>query len=294
MYGSALFWGLCGAWTQLHDDFASSRIIAILGNIGFSTVMALSLAMNLRRSMLAIFAVYLPTLAALFLFQPGQKTELVSLSIYLLYLMLAMRRSHREYLASVAQEQQLTEQRERFDQLSRTDSLTGLGNRHQFNNLFPALLATARRQNSAFSLVLMDIDLFKKVNDAHGHSIGDACLQAFAGRMQQLFRRDSDSLLRLGGEEFGVLMPGTTLAEAQAMAERFRLHLLEQPLQVEGLTLGLSTSLGAGSYDPAIDPTPEAFFARVDRALYRAKESGRNRLVLADTASPAPAAQEVR
>jgi diguanylate cyclase (GGDEF)-like protein len=297
MHGSALAWGLCAAWTQLHDEFANARIIAILGTIGFSTVMALSLAMNLQRSMLAIFLVYLPPLAAMLWTYPAQQTELISLSIYLTYLMLAMRRSHGEHLASVALEQQLIEQRERFVELSRTDSLTGLGNRYQFNNLFPAMLAAARRQNCSFSLVLMDIDLFKKVNDEHGHSVGDACLQAFAESMRRMFRRDSDILLRLGGEEFGVLMPGTSLEQAKEIAEAFRLQLSGEPLQAGGVKLSLTSSLAAGSYDPAIDSSPEAFFARVDRALYQAKESGRNRLVLAahDTAgSPASGEQLMR
>lgn len=173
------------------------------------------------------------------------------------------------------------EQRDALERLSRTDSLTGLGNRHQFNDLFPLMLANAKRQGSPLALVLMDIDLFKRVNDQHGHLTGDACLEVFAERMRQVFRRDNDILLRMGGEEFAVLMPGTDLESAQQMAEQFRTCIADSPLQAREHSLNLTTSLGVGTFEPTRDNSSEAFFQRVDSALFQAKADGRNRLVLA-------------
>lgn len=100
---------------------------------------------------------------------------------YLSYLLLALNRSHREYHDTLALELKLLEQQQRLELLSHTDSLAQLGNRYQFNNLFPALVATAQRQSEPMSLALLDIDFFKRINDQHGHACGDACLSAWSG-----------------------------------------------------------------------------------------------------------------
>lgn len=279
---TSLGWGLAHAWTLYRPEFEPSRLIATLSTVAFSTAMAFNFSMRKGRCVLAILMLYLPGLAALGLHGETQQALLVTLAFYLSYLLLALNRSHREYRATLTMEQQLLDQRERFDQLSRTDSLTQLGNRLQFNNLFPALVATARRQGSPLSLVLLDIDFFKRINDEHGHASGDACLSAFAESMRRTFRRDSDALLRLGGEEFGVLMADTSLAQARDLAEQFRLDLATHGLDVQGQHQPLTTSLGVGSLDSHGDASAEAFFKRVDDALYRAKAAGRDRLVLAD------------
>lgn len=143
------------------------------------------------------------------------------------------------------------------------------------------MLANAKRQGSPLALVLMDIDLFKRVNDQHGHLTGDACLEVFAERMRQVFRRDNDILLRMGGEEFAVLMPGTDLQHAQQMAEQFRACIADNPLQAREHSLNLTTSLGIGTFEAEHDCSSEAFFQRIDSALFQAKADGRNRLVLA-------------
>jgi diguanylate cyclase len=278
---TSLGWGLAHAWALLRPEFEPSRLIATLSSVAFSTAMAFNFSMRKQRCAIAILLLYLPGLAVLAWQWPDQEALAVTLAFYLSYLLLALNRSHREYHAVLTMEQQLVDQRERYDRLSRTDSLTQLGNRLQFNGLFPAMVASARRQGTPLSLVLLDIDFFKRINDQYGHSSGDACLSAFAERMRQVFRRDSDALLRLGGEEFGVLMPGTPLEEACALAEQFRAELAERGFELNGQTLPLTTSLGAGCLDPARDETAEAFFKRVDDALYRAKSEGRDRLALA-------------
>ncbi|SIQ18979.1 GGDEF domain-containing protein [Aquipseudomonas alcaligenes] len=279
---NSLGWGLVHAWTLLSPELEPSRLIATLSTVAFSTAMAFNFPMRKQRCVLAILLLYLPGLAVLAWQWPGQEALAVTLAFYLSYLLLALNRSHREYHGALAMERQLVEQRERYEQLSRTDSLTQLGNRLQFNGLFPAMVASARRQNNPLSLVLLDIDFFKRINDEYGHSTGDACLSDFAERMRRVFRRDSDALLRLGGEEFGVLMPGTPLKEACELAERFRAELAAQGFVLHDQRLPLTTSLGVGGFDAARDESAEAFFKRVDDALYRAKAEGRDRLALAE------------
>ncbi|WP_277053306.1 GGDEF domain-containing protein [Zestomonas thermotolerans] len=281
LYLSSLGWGVSHAWTLYSPAFSAATPIATLGTLAFSTSMVFNFPMSKRRCMTALLLLYLPGLTVLGLQIHEQQAELVTLAVYLSYLLLVIDRSHREYHSRVALERQLIEQRERFARLSRTDPLTQLGNRLHFNSLFPAMVANGRRQRTPLSLVLLDIDLFKRINDQFGHASGDACLIVFAERMRQVFRRNSDVLLRLGGEEFGVLMPGTSLEQARELAERFRAELASQGFELNGQRLPLTTSLGVGSFNPARDDSAEAFFKRVDGALYRSKADGRNRLTLA-------------
>lgn len=281
---TALAWGFTHAWV-LHDPlFNDSRLIATLSTIAFSTALAFNFSMRKGHAYFALLLLYLPGLLALTLLWNEQRATLITLAFYLSYLFLALNRSHREYRNTLTLELKLLEQQENLELLSRTDSLTQLGNRYHFNSLFPAMVANAQRQSNSLSLVLLDIDYFKQVNDAHGHACGDACLSAFAELMRQVFRRDSDALLRLGGEEFGVLMPGTTLEQAHLLAESFRLELEQHGFSVQGQNLPLTTSLGVGCFDKNRDVSAEAFFKRVDDALYRAKGAGRNCLILASVA----------
>ncbi|MET1080622.1 MAG: GGDEF domain-containing protein [Pseudomonas sp.] len=278
---TALAWGSVHAWVQLSPAFASSRAIATLATVAFSTAMTFNFSMRKGRAVLAILLLYLPGLMALASAGESQRAALITLTCYLSYLLLALNRSHREYRATLLLELELMQQRTVLEHLSRTDSLTQLGNRYLFNNLFPAMVANCQRQGGTLALVLLDIDFFKRVNDEHGHGTGDACLFAFAERMREVFRRDSDALLRLGGEEFGVLMPDTSLEQAWQLAERFRQDLAHNGFQVQGQRLPLTASLGIGCFEPGRDASAEQFFKRVDEALYRAKLEGRDRLVLA-------------
>jgi diguanylate cyclase len=278
---TALSWGLAHALAQKNPLFSSSAIIATLSTIAFSTALAFNFAMRKKRAVLALLLIYLPGLLTLALAWREQYAILITLSFYLSYLLLVLSRSNREYHNTLALELQLLDQQERLEHLSRTDSLTQLGNRYQFNSLFPVMVANAQRQSQPLSLVLLDIDFFKRINDEYGHACGDSCLSDFAERMRQNFRRDSDALLRLGGEEFGILMPNTPLEQARLLAEQFRLELEREGFNVPGATLPLTASLGVGCYDMLRDGSAEAFFKRVDDALYQAKAAGRNRLELA-------------
>ncbi len=278
---TAVGWGLAHAVALYDADFQRSQLVAIISTIAFSSAVAFTFSMRLRRGLCTILLLNLPGLLILISNAEQQLSILLTLGFYLIYLLMVSVRSHREYQAGIALEIKLLEQRDALERLSRTDNLTGLGNRHLFNDLFPLMLANAKRLGSPLALVLMDIDLFKRVNDQYGHLSGDACLEIFAERMRQVFRRDTDILLRLGGEEFAVLMPSSNLQDASQLAEQFRTQIADSPLQAREDNLNLTTSVGVGTFDETRDSSSEAFFQRVDSALYQAKADGRNRLVLA-------------
>jgi diguanylate cyclase (GGDEF)-like protein len=278
---TAFSWGLLHMVTLSHSLFSQSEIIATLSTVAFSTAIVFNFGMRKLPVCLALLLIYTPPLFSLALDWNDQYPLFISLLLYMNYLLVALNRSHQDYQRTLKLELQLLQQQEHFDQLSRTDSLTQLGNRYQFNSLFPNMVAVAQRQNQPLSLVLLDIDHFKQINDVYGHACGDECLSAFAERMRLHFRRASDALLRLGGEEFGVLMPNTQLEHAQALADQFREYLANSYFEVTGTRLVLTASIGVGCFNLEQDNNAETFFKRVDAALYQAKHAGRNSLVMA-------------
>jgi eukaryotic-like serine/threonine-protein kinase len=167
-----------------------------------------------------------------------------------------------------------------FGQMQRmaaTDALTETHNRHRFFELAEAEWEAARLLGRPLAVMMLDIDHFKRVNDTHGHAVGDAVLRAVADRCRAALR-EADVLGRYGGEEFAVLLPGTELAAATQVAERLRLLIDEVPLQFAGGEIAVTISVGVAAADDAT-PTLAALLNRADEALYEAKTSGRNRVV---------------
>ncbi|AUL99326.1 hypothetical protein B4966_03415 [Rhodocyclaceae bacterium] len=153
-----------------------------------------------------------------------------------------------------------------------TDRLTGLANRRRLEEAAEAELSRARRHRHPLSVVLFDVDWFKSVNDRYGHEVGDAVLREVASRLGGQLRA-SDLLARWGGEEFLLLAPATALAEALVVAEKMRRLIAVTPFPVAG---ALSASFGVAQYNGS--ETFSALVARADRALYRTKDGGRNRV----------------
>jgi diguanylate cyclase (GGDEF)-like protein len=158
------------------------------------------------------------------------------------------------------------------------DPLTEVANRGHFWEVFELELARARRYGRALSLVLVDVDDFKRYNDALGHLEGDRALAALARVMEQASRKH-DLVARVGGEEFAVLLPETACAGAGAFAEKIRDRVRREQIGAE-FAMPLSVSLGVASF-PDHAQEPPALFAAADRELYRAKDGGRNRVCVA-------------
>jgi diguanylate cyclase (GGDEF)-like protein len=158
------------------------------------------------------------------------------------------------------------------------DGLTGVANRRRCEEALNAEVARAERLGTPLSLVLADLDDFKAVNDLHGHATGDEVLRSFAAVLRATVR-ESDVAGRWGGEEFMLLLPGADGAGAAQLADRIRLALAAHPVtDAEGATFGVSCSFGVAEHRPGTDPG--ALFASADRALYRAKRAGKDRVEL--------------
>ncbi|HHG90351.1 MAG TPA: diguanylate cyclase, partial [Devosia sp.] len=158
------------------------------------------------------------------------------------------------------------------------DGLTGLYNRRYFDRHLHLMMERAQEQQRDLALLILDIDLFKPVNDKYGHSVGDKVLKEFASRLLRSVR-GVDLACRYGGEEFVVLMPDTNQQRANTVAERVRGAIADMEFSIEpGLGVGITVSIGVALINREGD-TPESLLKRADRALYRAKKMGRNRVV---------------
>lgn len=166
------------------------------------------------------------------------------------------------------------------------DGLTGLLNRRAFDQELARAISNADRRGGKLSLLLLDLDHFKKLNDTYGHPAGDAALRGTAQTLARLLRK-GDLAARYGGEEFVVILPEAEAGGATQLAERIRKAIESQQLVFEGARLPVAASLGLAVW-PADGKTQEALLAAADRALYAAKQAGRNRVVAAATL-PAPA-----
>jgi len=160
---------------------------------------------------------------------------------------------------------------------ARTDFLTGIPNRRYFLNLADLELARARRYGRPFSMLMLDLDLFKNINDRYGHRIGDLTLQKVVEVCGQILR-EVDVVGRLGGEEFGIILPETDAEQALQVADRVRQAVAVASIALpKGGSVGITTSIGVATYSEA-DPDVDAVLNRADRALYQAKRLGRDRV----------------
>lgn len=175
---------------------------------------------------------------------------------------------------------QLVHQQRLLEQLASLDGLTGIPNRRQFDATLLKEWHRCQRNQQPLSLIVADVDFFKKYNDALGHAAGDRVLQEVAATLRQAARRPGDLVARYGGEEFVLLLPKTNATSAQALAEGLQQLLHSKALPHPDSSLGpwLTMSMGGNTIVPSTTALDPEFFALADAALYRAKHQGRNQV----------------
>ncbi len=162
----------------------------------------------------------------------------------------------------------------RLEPLATTDQLTGLYNRHFFTSELVKQINTWRRHQQALTIIILDIDYFKKVNDTYGHLAGDYALKSLAKICKSLLR-DIDTLARIGGEEFAILLPTTNVNGGMQIAERIRRVTENYKFEYEGNTFNMTVSLGVAELTDEAWTITE-FIGAADDMLYKAKHAGRN------------------
>jgi diguanylate cyclase (GGDEF)-like protein/hemerythrin-like metal-binding protein len=169
---------------------------------------------------------------------------------------------------------ELTKKNEFLEKISNTDELTGVFNRHFLEQTVISEMVRQNRYQEPLSMIMIDLDHFKKINDTYGHDIGDLVLLEVSCRIKKAIR-DTDYLFRWGGEEFLILVPHTDLDGARNLAEKVRQTLISAPIATVGIVTG-----SFGVAERQIGESRKDWFRRVDQTMYRAKTNGRNRIEL--------------
>lgn len=269
---SGLSWGVAGFWLfppngngQMLMTFALSGIAAG----GMSTLGALP-----RAYALFLLTCVMPFTLRLFM-QPGNSYMLMGFMsiVFIAFLLTASHRASKVFIESQRlrfENEDITEKMHALATTVITDPLTGAYNRNMLNVALPSEMERARRHNAPLAIILLDIDHFKRVNDSHGHQVGDRTLVWLTERISSQLR-ESDLLFRWGGEEFMVVAPNTDLAAACVVADRMRREIEQSPLEPAGI---ITCSFGCSQF--WLEDTTDTFIQRADRALYAAKDNGRN------------------
>ena len=172
----------------------------------------------------------------------------------------------------------------RLELLSSLDGLTGISNRRHFDDFLSREWRRAAREGTPLSLILIDIDFFKKYNDGYGHQAGDSCLKKVAKKLSEIANRPGDLAARYGGEEFVIVLGSTGVKTAADFAEKIRVDVEEMKMPHEyreGDNI-VTISLGVASFFSDKTSSPAALIGAADKALYKAKEKGRNKVVVSD------------
>ncbi len=165
-----------------------------------------------------------------------------------------------------------------LNEKSVTDELTGIYNRRYINERLPADIYTAIRKQKKLSLIMLDIDHFKEINDTHGHIVGDTVIKELCKIMDSKIRKNYDWIARYGGDEFLIVLMDANQEETYKISEKIRLTLANKPIKHNSLTIRVTVSAGNYTLEPEIKNYHEVLQA-VDRTLYQAKKNGRNRTV---------------
>ncbi len=192
------------------------------------------------------------------------------------------------YRALEALKRELEIKNQELARLSLQDGLTGLANRRRLDETLDLEIRRAQRDHSALSLLLTDVDFFKKYNDTYGHLAGDECLRRVAGALERCARRPADLAARYGGEEFAIVLPDTPEEGACKVAEDIRSAVSDLEIQHlrSDVAPHVTLSLGIATVRASQSTSPSEMIQRADAALYAAKRSGRNRWVAASTLPP--------
>ena len=204
----------------------------------------------------------------------------VMIILFSVYMILITYRGNREYWNALENEYLLEIKSREMERLSNTDVLTGLYNRRYFDEALDREWKRSGRNNSLLSIILLDIDHFKIINDTFGHQVGDEYLKKTAAALTSVFKRDYDIVARYGGEEFIVLLPGINADHARQLAEMVKQKIESMAINHQGKKVGTTISSGIICCVPNSNTSSDSIISGADKALYMAKQEGKNRVAV--------------
>jgi diguanylate cyclase (GGDEF)-like protein len=274
----ALHWGLMSCWVLLNSDHAALYAYIIVSGavLGIAGTTALSISRRLR--LWFPILIMLPSISVLFARAGTEDLIFASMGILsLIYVHVTSKTASQDYWHAIKNHALAEQRASDMERLSVTDQLTQLKNRSYFEQRFGEEWKRGDRQNQSLSLLILDLDGFKRINDTHGHLFGDECLRRVARTLDSEIHRETDIVTRYGGEEFVLLMPDTEAQQAASVAEKLRRAIADIDIEHEGVPVRLTCSIGGATVLPHHGSNRDNLFKRADHALYTAKANGRNR-----------------
>jgi len=274
---SALHWGSLGAYILYEPSFEPIVMPYFCSMIGIASVSLFYLCTSMRLAMTYYCLMFLPMIPVnLWLGGVTHNTVAIISLLYLAGLYIVGRGFHRMYWLALTNSILLDRRAKQLAELSSTDGLTGLKNRLHFNKKFAEEWKRAHRIKSPLSVLMVDLDHFKSVNDNYGHLTGDNCLKAVAKSLTEIINRPTDIIARFGGEEFVVVLTDTNEEGAVVVAESICDSIRNLSFYADEYTITLSVSIGIATAVPNNHDNHDSLLSIADQALYAAKEAGRD------------------
>ncbi|RZI86771.1 MAG: GGDEF domain-containing protein [Rubrivivax sp.] len=277
--GNGLYWGILTAMSMISPWGEQVWWVFIVVAAALSSTGTMVMSINPSLRTLYPISLLAPLLAMSWAMDsPKNILVVATVPVLILYIIKTSRMFHVDYWRSLNKKIVSANREQELESLSFTDGLTLVSNRLYFDNRFSDVWAYAVANKARVSLLMIDLDHFKKINDTYGHVFGDQCLKAASLAIRDSVRGGSDSISRFGGEEFAVLLLETDLIGARSTAERILRNIRAVRLNWEGQEVQLRCSIGIALAEPREGDEAVALLRAADEALYRAKMNGRDGL----------------
>ncbi len=269
---TALIWGIGFGRFMIQDGELSATLLMTMCTIGLCAGGAVAFIPDLKLSLFFSFFMLVPAMGII-VFNSMNIPLVISLGIFFIYLGFIAHRGNKEYWDALENEYLLEEKSKVLEEISRTDDLTKLYNRRHFDKTFSFEWNRSLRNQTQISIILLDIDNFKRINDDYGHLAGDKYLKATAELIKQHFKRQTDISARYGGDEFIVLITDTSAQNVSMLAEKLTLKMQEMNLEYDDQIIQTTISTGVATCVPDREDKPQSLILKADKALYKAKKA---------------------
>lgn len=275
---NALHWGLLTAWIVTHPSLDKIHYIIIIATTASTMAASSNLSISKEIRYFHPYFSILPGVLSVYLLNIEKDLFIAFLSIFsLIYIVKTAGKVGTDYWNSVHNNLIANDRALQLEKLNNTDSLTQLYNRPYFDRCLLKEWQSGVQQIKPITLMMIDLDHFKSINDNFGHQFGDTCLVAFSQLLTQVINKKTDVVARYGGEEFIVLLPKTDLNNAKKLADNILNSVANLSIEHEQQKITLSCSIGIHSLIPSSEINSSDLIKKADNALYVAKNSGRKR-----------------
>lgn len=274
---AALHWGIMVAWIVFDDGADNVRNLMMVVTAAFAIGGASTLSISSRIRILYPVFMFCPGILVLIYQDTNGSWVLASLiMLALIYVQGATKITNNDYWEAITNQNVAEDRANMMERLSITDQLTQLKNRLYFDKKFDEEWKRSSRMKVPLSILLMDIDNFKEINDTHGHLFGDECLRLIASTISSELLRASDCVARYGGEEFVALLPNADENETRTIAEKLVKAISDVSSNFDDKNINITCSIGGATTRPDYQDNKEHLLKQADIALYQAKSNGRN------------------